>query len=381
MKQFRRFVPLNRYLADEESLLAYSYDASGAEGKPALVLKPEDPEQVRRILLHANQHHFPIVPRGAGTGTRAGAIKKGGVILDLRGFKRITNLDHQRRTIDVGAGVTIKHLQSVLATKGFSFPLIPANPAATVGGLAAINHPTEESFKYGDWLDLVESVRSFDGLGRYHTLKEVEKVVGWEGSTGIILSLRLKIVPKQPYTVDLLPVENVEEALKVGEVNASDALAIEYLDEESAAHLQLPRKPHLLLLYENDKGSYKGERAGALYRARKELPFRYFQEGYQKEIEATLPKKTLPSFVAWCRKEGYVCYGHLGLGILLTVVKTRAAEERFRNNVIAQGGKPVGKYGFGRVAATYATEDVKKRLRRLKEERDYRTILNPGVIL
>ena len=383
MKVLRRTVLKDDYLDDEESLLAYSYDASGAEGKPTVVVKPRHAEQLRRILVLANQYRLSIVPRGSGTGVRAGAVCKEGVIVDMRGFDSISNYDKQRKTIDVGTGVTYRKLSDALAKLGMRFPLEPLNENATIGGLAAVNHITEESFKYGDWHELVEQVECFDGLGRFNILKgeDVSKVVGWEGATGVLVKLRLKLVKEFSPTVDTIQVDGFGEAMaEATKAMVKKPLAIEYLDPLSAEACGLSQEEHLLVAYDDDKGSYKREAAEKMWRARKKLNQRLWNDGFVYEVEATLEEDRLQAFAKKCHAAHLPCYGHLGMGILMTGVKTRREAERFRNNVVALGGTPGGKQGYGRAAKAYAPTDVKKQLLRLKEERDYNHVLNPGVI-
>ncbi len=378
----RRMVDPGDYAADEESLLAYSYDASGLEGRPLAVLKPRDEEQLRRILVHANQYRLPVVPRGAGTGIRGGCVKEGAVVLDMRHFATIERLDTQRHTVDVGAGVTVRELNAALAKRGYRFPLVPEDEEATIGGLASQNHVTEESFLVGDYHDVVEQAACFDALGRHHLLKDADlsKGIGTEGVASVLLTLRVKVLPTHKLTADVFPAKDATAALDALDgLPKKGVLLAEYLDAEAARLLKL-EGPCLLVAYANDGGSYKDkEYVETLLSKRKGLEKTLWAKGLAVE-EAALTREQLPAFLGLCEKERWVCFGHLGGGILLAAVE-RTERETFWNKVIALGALPGGKQGFGRLKREYVPQDVKKMLLKLKEERDYNNILNPGVLV
>src|SRR5512134_1759830 len=49
-----------------EDRITYSYDATRKEFLPDVVVFPVVADEVRRTVLLANDHRFPVVPRGAG---------------------------------------------------------------------------------------------------------------------------------------------------------------------------------------------------------------------------------------------------------------------------------------------------------------------------
>jgi len=385
-RALRRMVALEDYFEDEETRRAYSYDASGAEGLPAVIVRPRHNEQLRRILVHANRYKLKVIPRGSGTGTRAGAVRKDALIIDMRGFDTITRLDTQLHTVDVGAGVTVAALARALEKKGYHFPLVPANSVATIGGLAATNHVTEESQLFGDWNDLVERAESFDGLGRFHTSKgkELDKVLGKEGTTGVLVTLRLKITKQRARTLDVFEVDNPSAALSHVErlSHMRGVLSIEYLDAAASQLLGLDKEEHLLVAYTSDAGGYKDiVKVESLLAARKRLTSTLWSQGYTHEIEASLEEEQIERFAARCKQAGQPCYGHIGLGIMLTAAKDTKAAESFRNGLVSIGAMVGGKHGYGRLLHDYVPDQVRKDVRKLKEERDYNEVLNPGVIV
>jgi len=61
---------------------------------PEVVCYVESAQQAADIMKLANQYHFPVVPRGAGTGLACGAVPiYGGVVLSLEKMNKILEIN------------------------------------------------------------------------------------------------------------------------------------------------------------------------------------------------------------------------------------------------------------------------------------------------
>jgi glycolate oxidase len=189
-------------------LITYSSDASIDSGMPNLVVWPTTPEQISKIVKLANEYHFPIIPRGAGTGLSGGAVPKyGGVILDLSRMNKILEISTQDLQVLVEAGVVADDLNQELAKHGLFFPPDPASSsAATIGGMLAENAGGIRAVKYGttrEWVLGLEVVlptgevlwvgrRAMKWVAGYDL---VRLFIGSEGTLGIITKALLKVRP------------------------------------------------------------------------------------------------------------------------------------------------------------------------------------------
>jgi FAD/FMN-containing dehydrogenase len=384
-RAYKRMLFAEDYLDDEESLLAYSYDASGLERKPMLILKPREEEQLRRIIVHATTARHKLIARGAGTGMRGGTLCEEAIIIDMRHFDTITRLDKQRHTIDVGAGVTVRELDRALKKHGYFFPLEAGIKNATIGGLAALNQVMASSFRYGDYLELVEQVEIFDGLGRHHTLKgeAVAQVLGLEGATGIITKLRIKVTKEQVESLNILQVDSAEAAVRSLTQAINDkVIFLEYLDQLSSALLGLPKERHLIIGYVDTSGEIQDDaRISEVIEKRRILQKLLWNEGFLFTEEVTLDEEQVARFITSCEKRSLPCYGHLGLGIMITQLVSSSDRPSFWADTVALGALPAGKYGYGRLKEKYVPTTLKKRVLTLKESRDYKETLNPGVLI
>ena len=134
----------------------YATDASIYQVEPMAVAFPADTKQARSLIKAATHGGIPIIPRGAGTGLVGGAIGEGLVIDFARHNRQITDLDLERRTVRVGAGVVLDQLNAFLHSRGFCFgPDVATSSRATLGGMIANNSSGAHTAVYGTTADHV----------------------------------------------------------------------------------------------------------------------------------------------------------------------------------------------------------------------------------
>lgn len=118
----------------------YATDASLYQIEPAAVAYPRNASEARDIILAAANAGLSVSPRGAGSGLAGGALGDGLIVDFSRHNRQITDLDLERRTIRVGAGVVLDQLNAFLRPHGFCFgPDVATSSRATLGGMIANN--------------------------------------------------------------------------------------------------------------------------------------------------------------------------------------------------------------------------------------------------
>ena len=135
---------------------------------PLLVLTPETPEQVSRVVRLANEMHFALIPRGGGSGLTGGAIpaRKRSVILSLTKLTKIREVDADNLTITAEAGVLTINVINAAAKKGLLFSVDPASKtASSIGGNVAENAGGPLCFEYGTTIDNIFSYRMVTPTG------------------------------------------------------------------------------------------------------------------------------------------------------------------------------------------------------------------------
>jgi FAD/FMN-containing dehydrogenase/Fe-S oxidoreductase len=136
----------------------YATDASIYRIEPVAVAFPHGTRQAIAIIEAASQAGISITPRGAGTGLTGGALGDGLVIDFSRHNHSITDLDLEKRTVRVGAGVVLDQLNKFLYPHGLRFgPDVATSSRATLGGMIANNSSGSHTPYFGTTADhLVE---------------------------------------------------------------------------------------------------------------------------------------------------------------------------------------------------------------------------------
>lgn len=97
-------------------------------GRPDMAARVSNREQVRDLILLANECRVPVVPRSSATDFYGGAVpEQGGIIIDMSGMKKILAIDEKNRWALFEPGVTYGELQDGLAARGLT-ALLPLAP-------------------------------------------------------------------------------------------------------------------------------------------------------------------------------------------------------------------------------------------------------------
>ncbi len=264
-----------RVSTNPEDLLCYSFDASGIEAVPFAIIWPKNTEDVVKIMKYAYTNNIPVVPRGAGTGTTAGAVPlKGSIILSLERMKRIIEIDSENLNVLCEPGLINGKLQRELEIKGFFYPPDPASmDFCTIGGNVAENAGGPRAIKYGVTRDYVMEIETVLPNGEIMNVgvKTVKGVVGYdlarllvgsEGTLAVFTKIRLKILPLPEAVLTLLATFNNLESSgdAVAKIISSKIIprTLEFMDHEAIKAVEkfkpvgLPYDVEAILLIELD---------------------------------------------------------------------------------------------------------------------------------
>jgi glycolate oxidase len=214
----------------KEELFTYSKDLGTAPPQwPEYVVAPKTVEEVQKIVLIANQEKVPIVPLGGGMTLAGLALPlQGGITLDLKRMDKILEVNPAGRFMVVEAGVShgkvTAHLHKNHPHLMHSEPGAP--PAATVGGNLAIHGQGDLAHPYGFNSDMVNGLEVILPTGEItrfgscaagaawftmHPLPDLGLFMGWNGTTGIITKVSLRLFPyKKIRDNDMFAVSNEE---------------------------------------------------------------------------------------------------------------------------------------------------------------------------
>ena len=159
----------------------YATDASIYQIEPLGVAFPKDARQASAIICAAADAGVSVTPRGAGTSLVGNAIGEGLIVEFSRYNRQITDLDLEKRSIRVGAGVVLDQLNDFLRSHGFCFgPDVATSSRATLGGMIANNSSGARCPIYGTTAGHVLSLEAVMADGRIEKIGRMHESLAAE---------------------------------------------------------------------------------------------------------------------------------------------------------------------------------------------------------
>ncbi|MGD9808767.1 MAG: FAD-binding oxidoreductase [Deferribacterales bacterium] len=270
-----KIVGAERFMDDNETIAAYSYDGFVEESAPDAVVFPLTTGEVSEIMKIAFENKIPVVPRGGGSNLSGGTVAvEGGLILNLTKMNKIKELNFGDRFAVVEPGVINANLQKALAEQNYFFPPDPSSMGfSTIGGNIAENAGGPRCLKYGVTADYILGLEAVLSDGRVIrtgscNVKDVTGLrlsslfCGSEGSLGIVTEATLRIVAQPEAYKTILAyyddLDNTAETVKAVMATGIVPAAMELMDKvtmnlvEDSAKLGLPRDVEGMLIIEVD---------------------------------------------------------------------------------------------------------------------------------
>ena len=125
------------------------------------MLFPETAEEVADILAEATRTNTPVTVSGAGTGTVAGRVPFGGIVIATDRLNHIKSVarDENGGHAVAEAGVRLIDLQRAVEADGLLYPPDPTERTCFLGGTIATNASGSRTFKYGPTRNYVERLK------------------------------------------------------------------------------------------------------------------------------------------------------------------------------------------------------------------------------
>ncbi|HEY5884174.1 MAG TPA: FAD-binding oxidoreductase [Pyrinomonadaceae bacterium] len=232
---------------DPDDIQPFLTDASYmSNGIAERVVFPENPEEVSEVLKEATDNRTAVTVSGAGTGTVAGRVPCGGIILATDRLDQIQSISRSDRggSASAEAGVRLADLQRFVEAQGLIYPPDPTERTCFLGGTIATNASGSRTFKYGptrnfirrlkvvlatgDIIDLRRGDLKADMVGRisiplptggaleaqlptyqmprtrkhacgYYVAPEMDLIdlfIGSEGTLGVVVEAEVELLPK-----------------------------------------------------------------------------------------------------------------------------------------------------------------------------------------
>ncbi len=196
---------------------------------PAAVVFPESIDQVRELVVCAEENALPLVPSGGRTGLSGGAVAAAEeIVVSFDRMHRILDFDGVDRAVTVEPGVSTAAVQELARENGLYYPVSFASEGSSqVGGNIATNAGGIRVLRYGLTRDRVAGLKVVTGRGELLDLNRglVKNASGYdlrhlfvasEGTLGLIVQATLKLEnPPAPRKVLLLGMDGMDGLMKV----------------------------------------------------------------------------------------------------------------------------------------------------------------------
>jgi alkyldihydroxyacetonephosphate synthase len=175
---------------------------------PVCAVFPGSVDEVRRIVLLANEEKIPIIPYGGGSGLMGAALSvKPGIIVDLRRMNQPLEIDVAARSARVQAGIVLEALEQRLNEQDLILGHDPWTlPVATLGGAISTNSVGYRACVYGSMGEQTLGLEAVMANGEILRTRAVPKsstgpdlrllLVGGEGCFGIVTEATVRVFPK-----------------------------------------------------------------------------------------------------------------------------------------------------------------------------------------
>lgn len=246
----RRIVGDDRITTEAKSLAHYGRDTCDMfQPAPSAVVFPGSTEEVRGIVLFANEHGLAIVPSGGRTGLSGGATATNDeLVVSMERMNRIIGASASDRTVRCQAGVVTARLHEKASELGLYYPVdYAATGSSQIGGNIATNAGGNRVIRYGMTRNWVGSLQVVTGRGEIlelgsglikdNTGYELQQLfIGSEGTLGIITEATMRLTRRPAEaTVMVLGLDRLQDLLPVLRAfqSAVTLNAFEFFTEET----------------------------------------------------------------------------------------------------------------------------------------------------
>ncbi len=351
---------------------AYSQDASTISIQPQIVVFPTSAEQLKDIIKICKNNNVSITARGSGTNLVGNALSSE-IVADLSRLNNIIEINEKEKFAIVEPGVICNVLNEML--KRTIFPVIPSSHrVCTIGGMINCNSAGNWSLRFGKVENWIDEVLFLDGNGNGIASKEI---IGSEGTFGIIVKAKLKLIEKPRIKIESKEYENVEDMLKdMKHYKKNDkTIMLEVIDKKSTQLILGCEKIVLLagLLDETADDEYE-----RILRIREKAYPTLAEQGFILIEDPQIDEENLEPFLRFLEKNNIPYFGHIGSGIIHPCFKKNQKDliKKMYSFVGKLNGKVSGEHGIGLKKAEFANKIFLENIANLKFKYDPQNIFN-----
>lgn len=178
------------------------------------VVKAENRSDLQRIVKKANVNGKQIAIAGLQHSQGGHTYYKNGVVLDMRTFNRVLEIDEQQKTVRVEAGATWEDVQEAIQPVGLALKVTQSQSIFTIGGSLSVNAHGRD-IRFGSMAETVKAMTIITPEGDFKTVTRedpdewMKYIFGGYGLFGVIVDVTVDVTENHLYTIQT-------EKLKIG---------------------------------------------------------------------------------------------------------------------------------------------------------------------
>jgi FAD/FMN-containing dehydrogenase len=170
------------------------------------VVKVGNRTELQKMVKEANEKGYPISIAGLQHSQGGHTYYKDSVVLDMKTFNKVLDIDKQHKTIKVESGATWEDVQQAIQPYGLALKVTQSQSIFTIGGSLSVNAHGRD-IRYGPMAGTVREMTIITPTGELKTVTQndneewMKYVFGGYGLFGVILDVTLELTENDVYTI------------------------------------------------------------------------------------------------------------------------------------------------------------------------------------
>lgn len=170
------------------------------------VVKSTNREDLQKIVKQANQDGKHISIAGLQHSQGGHTYYKDGIVLDMRTFNKVLDINEKEKTVRVEAGASWENVQEAIQPYGLALKVTQSQSIFTIGGSLSVNAHGRD-IRNGPMADMVKEITLLTPKGEIKTIKkgDVENlmpyILGGYGLFGVILDVTMELTDNDVYSI------------------------------------------------------------------------------------------------------------------------------------------------------------------------------------
>lgn len=216
--------------------------------KIAAIEKAENRQQLVEIIKEANKSGKKISIAGVQHSQGGHTYYKDGIVIDMKSFNKILEIDEEKKQVTVEAGALISDIQQAIVKKGLAMRVSQSLPIFSVGGSLSVNGHGRD-IRYGSMASTVAEMTVITPTGQLKKLiktddaEEMTTILGGYGLFGVIVDVTFDLVDDEIYKYESEELQVADYEVYLKNVLANPEIPMHY------ARLGVDRKNFLQDMY------------------------------------------------------------------------------------------------------------------------------------